>query len=172
MTRLIFLIALTLTAGCNGAATSKQEAVTTSGNTSKTTATTDTFPLPPKVDSIDKANAATIASANDDVNKARVSLEDSILSITYNKFSDHRIFGYAKPDIHSKKMLLLSVFTNDVEGNPYKLPYGAYYQSSDMDSLQLKYVADEGVFSKFLLLKSNTPQDTAYIEKRWIDFEK
>ena len=172
MTRLIFLIAITLTASCNGAATNKQKAVTTSGNTSKTATTTDTLPLPPKVDSIDKANAATIAAANEDINKARVSLKDSILSITYNKFSDHRIFGYAKPTIHSKRMLLLSIFTNDVEGNPYKLPYGAYYQSNDMDSLQLKYIADEGLFSKFILLKHNTTKDTLYLEKRWIDFEK
>jgi len=37
---------------------------------------------------------------------------------------DHRFFGYEKPDTTSGKLILFSVFTPDVEDNPYHCPLG------------------------------------------------
>ena len=72
--------------------------------------------------------------------KATISKADSIISLTANIRRDPRIFGYQKPDINSKKMILLSVFTKDVEGNPFKCAYGSYYQTSNMKSMDIKFL--------------------------------
>lgn len=70
-----------------------------------------------KTDSIDKINNETIAKSGNDTNKAFVFLKDgdSTIYLTANMKLDHRIFGYSQPDIKSEKLLLLSVFTNDIE---------------------------------------------------------
>jgi hypothetical protein len=69
----------------------------------KTAISKNSSPDSPTIDSIDKAKANTIASAKDDINKAMVSLKDSLLWKSSGKFRDYRFFGYSKPDIHSKK---------------------------------------------------------------------
>ncbi len=174
MTHRIYLLATIIIISCNSSINNNQKEINNTSSNRQTTALADTNSthISLTADSIDKANANTIALDNNDVNKAMVSLKDSLLRIASDKFRDHRFFGYSKPDLHSKRMLLFSIFTNDVEGNPYQLPYGAYYQNSDMDSIKLKYYADEGAFAKFTILKNNTLQDTTYIEKKWIEFKK
>lgn len=52
--------------------------------------------------------------------KAMINLSDSSLTVYENIRADYRIFGYQKPDTNSRKMILFSVFTSDVENNPYK----------------------------------------------------
>jgi hypothetical protein len=172
MARLIYLLATTIIISCNSSTNNNQKEVSDFDTTRKTIASADSTSVSATADSIDKANANAIALDNADVNRATISLKDSILLISSSKFRDHRFFGYSKPDIHSKRMVLFSIFTNDVEGNPYHLPYGAFYNSNDMESIQVKYFNDEGAFAKFTILKNNKPQDTVYIEKKWIEFEK
>lgn len=166
-------------AGCNSSSNNNATSTTINDTSQQAIAPsrqipqiTDSTNISPLSDSIDRANASTINSAKGNVNKATVSLKDSLLSISSSKFQDHRFFGYSQPDTLSKRMLLFSSFTNDVEGNPFHCPYGAYYSTTDMDSMQLKYVADNGSFAKFTLLQHNAPQEPVYIEKKWIDFEK
>ncbi len=124
-----------------------------------------------KADSVDKANSEAIIVDEDNVQKAIVSKSDSSISLTSNIRLDHRIFGYDKPDTSSKKIILLSVFTDDVEGNPFHCTYGSFYQTSDMNDMELKYASKEGQFIKATLLKIGIPVATVYINRKWIEFE-
>ena len=104
--------------------------------------------------------------------KAVVSKSDSIISITANIRRDYRIFGYKKPDTSSKKLILFSVFTNDVENNLFKCPYGSYYQTSSMQNMKIKFLAKNGLFIKAAIIKDNATSEIIYFLKKWIDFEK
>jgi hypothetical protein len=104
--------------------------------------------------------------------KATVSKTDSIISLFANIRRDHRIFGYLKPDTASKKMILLSVFTSDVEGNPFKCLYGAYYQTGNMKNMDIKFLGNKGAFIKASVIKNDTTAGLIYILRKWINFEK
>ena len=71
------------------------------------------------LDSLDKANEAQLTPYEEYWNKISVQSRDSILWLNSEMRLDHRIFGYEKPDIKSERLIFLSVFTNDVEGNPF-----------------------------------------------------
>lgn len=121
-------------------------------------------------DSLDKANAGMIRSSGKYITKARIEADSSIW-LQANIRLDHRFFGYAKPDIHSKRLILFSVFTNDVEHNPFGCRYGSYYETSGMaDSLKLVFAGYTGNFIRAKLV--NTSQDdqeitSIYFEKKW-----
>lgn len=104
--------------------------------------------------------------------KATVSKTDSTIDLTANMRFDHRIFGYSRPDTGSKKMILLSVFTNDVEGNPYNCTYGSYYQTSGMKNMKLKFISKNGGFIKAAIIKKDSRTAIIYILNKWIAFEK
>lgn len=123
------------------------------------------------VDSIDKANNESIIASKDDITKAYVSSSDSLIYLTANMRRDHRMFGYAEPNTTSKRLLLLSVFTNDVENNPFKCELGAYYDTSGMENLTLKYQGKEGNFIKSVAVDKENKMKTIYFEKKWIEFE-
>lgn len=125
-----------------------------------------------KLDSVNKANSNTITVDEDNIQKASVSKSDSSIWLTANMKLDHRIFGYEKPDTSSRKMILISIFTNDVEGNPFKCPFGSYYQTSDMTDMEIKYVSTEGKFIKVNVFRNAVLQGTVYIDKKWIEFEE
>ena len=109
----------------------------------------------------------------DDYNqKATVSKDDSTIWLTANMKRDHRIFGYIKPDTNSKKMILISIFTNDVKGNPFSCPFGSYYQTSDMKNMSLKFVSKEGSFIKAKIVKKDSTDTQIFILRKWIEFEK
>ena len=126
-----------------------------------------------KLDSIEKANNQSVVSSGDNITKAFVFLKDgdSTIHLTSNIRQDHRIFGYAKPDIKSERLLLLSVFTNDVENNPFDCKLGAYYDTGGMDELTLKYISTNGKFVKATATDKTNNSTTIYFEKKWIDFE-
>ena len=84
---------------------------------------------------------------------------------------DHRIFGYEKPNLDSKKMLLISIFTTDVEKNPFNCEYGAYYESDEMQDIKLKFKENLGDFSKIELFKENDSK-IIYFENKWLEFEE
>ena len=94
------------------------------------------------LDSIEKANNESVVASGDNINKAFVFVKDgdSMINLTANIRMDHRIFGYSAPDIHSERLLLLSVFTNNVEDNPFRCKLVANYNTRDMDDLTLKFI--------------------------------
>lgn len=70
-------------------------------------------------------------------------------------------------------MILFSVFTDDVQDNPFQCAYGAYYENGESsNSYDLKLLSEEGNFMKVLLLKEERPVDVVYMEKKWIETDK
>lgn len=80
---------------------------------------------------------------------------------------EYKIFGYASPDASSKKMILFSIFTSDVEKNPYKCEIGAFYEST---GLNIQYVSTEGTFVKMKLVMADLTEHIFYIELKDIEF--
>ena len=111
------------------------------------------------------------AISEDQLNKAEVSMKDSLIRLSANMRLDHRIFGYEKPDTNSKKMILLSIFTSDVKGNPYRCPYGSFYETNEMDGLELQFVLDGDKFIEVNVKKEEAILGKVFIDKKWIEFE-
>lgn len=108
---------------------------------------------------------------NDYLNKLEVSKRDGNVRLHSNIRFDHRIFGYEKPDLKSKRLLLFSVFTFDVKDNPCNCAFGSFYDTSSMDGITMRYAGNEKDFVKVDLLQNNSKLATVYFEKRWVDFE-
>ena len=98
--------------------------------------------------------------------------KDGSIWMTANMKKDHRIFGYKNKDINSTKMILLSIFTNEVKNNPFKCKYGAFYDTSGMNDLTLKYVSTENDFLKIELIKEGKTIDKVFMLKKWFEFEE
>ncbi|KAA6430257.1 hypothetical protein FOE74_20805 [Rufibacter glacialis] len=110
-------------------------------------------------------------SSDEQGTKAYVFESDSSIHLTANIRQEHRIFGYAKPDTTSNKLLLLSVFTDDVEKNPFKCELGAYYETDGMKQLKLKYLQTRGDFIEAVAIDHLAKSRMIYFEKKWIEFE-
>ena len=114
----------------------------------------------PALEPIDMANAT----------KAYIG-KDSVIVLTANIRQDHRIIGYEKPATDSRKLILFSVFTAEVEGNPFHCPYGAYYGTDNMEQQLLKFIQNEGDYKKVAILKNGTLQAYIYMENKWLMFD-
>jgi hypothetical protein len=104
------------------------------------------------------------------VNKIQISKKDSTMSLYSSMQKECRIFGYDKPSKNSKKMILISIWTFDVKGNPSNCKYGSYYDTNSMDDIELKYIGKDNSFVKAALLKNTIKISTIYIEKKWVEF--
>ena len=98
--------------------------------------------------------------------------KDSTIWIPQSMKSEHRIFGYKDKNVSSEKLILVSVFTKDVENNPFKCKYGSYYHTQSMNDLVLKYLKTENDFMKIAILKEGRTIDVVYMEKKWFEFDK
>ena len=107
-----------------------------------------------------------------DINKLSVAKSDSSLWLIARMQLDHRIFGYAKPDTNSQKLILLSIFTNDVKDNPYKCPFGSYYETSGMENIKLKFLEKKKWFIKAEIIENDSAKTPVYFLKKWVEFEK
>jgi 5-hydroxyisourate hydrolase-like protein (transthyretin family) len=110
----------------------------------------------------------------EDLTKAYVRLSegDSTIYVTANIRKDHRIFGYAKPNIKSEKLILFSVFTNDVEGNPFHCKLGAYYETSGYKEAVIKYLETVNTFVKAVVINNSANEEIIiFFEKKWIELE-
>ncbi|WP_299682627.1 hypothetical protein [uncultured Dokdonia sp.] len=122
-----------------------------------------------QLDSMDLAHAKSIAHAEDHITNAYVS--DSMLYLNATIKKDHRIFGYAQPDTISKRLFLLSVFTNDVKNNPFNLDLGAYYELNEYTQLRIKYQSHNDHFVETIATDSLGRTMALYFEKKWVDLE-
>ena len=122
-------------------------------------------------DSLDWEKQGNVFLEGDNLNKLEVSKRDSVVTLYSNIRHDHRIFGYEKPDVKSKRKILFSVFTFDVEGNPCNCVFGSYYETSSMKDITLKYVGREKAFVKVDVFERNIKSGTVYFEKKWVEFE-
>jgi hypothetical protein len=126
-------------------------------------------PVVSKLDSMDLAHAQSVRRSGDYISKAYVS--DGLLYLNANIKKDHRVFGYAKPDTLSERLFLLSVFTNDVENNPFNLAVGAHYELDMYTQLRIKYQSHDARFVKAVATDSVGKKTTLYFEKKWVDLE-
>jgi hypothetical protein len=104
------------------------------------------------------------------LNRMLVFLPDSTIFFTSNIQNDHRFFGYAKPDTNSERLILFSVFTMDVQNNPYCCKFGAYYDLFG-DSPRLKYKGKTGKFVEVELTDSTGNCQIVYFKEKWISIE-
>ncbi len=100
--------------------------------------------------------------------------KDSTIWLMANIRKDHRMFGYEEASVESRKLFLLSVFTDEVEGNPFNCQYGSYYQTHGMDEagILLKYISDTLDFRKLAIIKKGSIENYSYVEDKWLEFEK
>lgn len=126
------------------------------------------------LDSLDKANSAAVKYSYGHRNIPRISYSDSSITLYSDIRSDHRFFGYEKPDVSSKRLILFSIFTNDVENNPFNCRYGAFYETSGMNPKQLRYVSRSKNFIKTRFIDPQQPSAQIYIffEAKWFRWEK
>lgn len=104
--------------------------------------------------------------------RAVISKRDSIFHVHSNIRADYRIIGYESPDTNTRKMVLFSVFTSDVKNNPFKCPYGSYYDSAQRDELVIKYVGEQGSFIKAHISGKRKETGAVYFEKKWVEFDE
>jgi len=108
------------------------------------------------------------------LNKIHIPLKrnDSSLYLIAEMKSDHRIFGYARPDKNSQKLILFSIFTDEVEGNPFKCRYGSYYDiSKNNQNFSLKYNGQKDDFIATIIADSLNNKRDVYFEKKWIEID-
>lgn len=176
MKNLLIILLLIGFFSCKNTSTKTVENTKNDTVTTKTdgVAVVDQVPIPPKKtiakDTI--RNYKDTQISEEFFQKAIVDLQDSTLTVYQNIRADYRIFGYQKPDTNSRKMIFFSVFTPDVEGNPYQCPYGSYYYSGAMQNTKIKYVKKTGAFVEAHLIKDNQLlPNPIYFLKNWVEFE-
>ena len=98
--------------------------------------------------------------------------KDGTIWMSANMKKDYRIFGYKDKDIYSEKIILLSIFTNEVKNNPFDCEYGAFYDTNGMKNMELKYIATENEFLKIEIIENGKTIDQVYMLKKWFEFEK
>jgi len=103
--------------------------------------------------------------------RALIRRRDSSFNVYSNIRADYRIIGYEAPDTNARKMILFSVFTSDVENNPFECPYGSYYDSAQGDRLVLKYIGEHGSFIEVHISGSQRKPATVYFQKKWVEFD-
>ncbi|MBC8047158.1 MAG: hypothetical protein H7Y00_10210 [Fimbriimonadaceae bacterium] len=121
------------------------------------------------LDSLDRVNNDYVFNAYN-INKAFINLSDSSIHLIADMHRDHRIFGYRKPDIKSERLLLISIFTDDVQNNPFNCKLGSYYDTSSANDLNLKYMTTEGEFIKVSATDKLNQPVIIFIEMKWIEF--
>jgi hypothetical protein len=176
MTNTIYLFTISLLFSACGQTNPKpnnKEATKETNTTLDTAGTGLTAEELIQLDTLDLSNVDGINAEDEYVTKAFVMLRsgDSTINLMSNIQKDHRIFGYAKPDLKSEKLLLLSVYTNDVEHNPYGCKLGAYYDTGGMGDLILKYIKVTGKFVQAIATDKANHSTTLYFEKKWIEFD-
>ncbi|TRX36138.1 hypothetical protein FNW52_08925 [Flavobacterium sp. ZT3R18] len=155
MTRLIFVILYSLSLiGHNGYSQAKKKVNRDSINWEKENTNWEKY----------------IFTQKEFVNKIQISKKDSVMSLYSSMQKECRIFGYNKPNKNSKKMILLSIWTFDVKGNPSNCKYGSYYDTSSMDDMELKYIGKDNSFIKAALMKNAIKVSTIYFENKWVEF--
>lgn len=119
-------------------------------------------------DSLDAANNIVISENGKNINYAYVDLKDSSFHLTANMKLDHRIFGYKNPVLQSERVILFSIFTNDVENNPFGCKLGSYYDTNGLEDYTIKYSETNGDFIKVYATDKFNHQETFFIDKKWV----
>lgn len=120
---------------------------------------------------VEEPKETEIQDGNENYLQKAVIDKDSLITVYQNIRADYRIFGYKAPDTNARKLLLFSVFTKDVEGNPHQCLYGAYYYSGVMEDIKMKYIGQTDSFVEAILMKNNHILTPIFLEKKWVQFD-
>ncbi|SES04867.1 hypothetical protein [Pedobacter rhizosphaerae] len=167
--KIIAVAALILIAGCNA----DSNKATVIQKVDSVALKIDSNP-PPEVQQTDtpkKILPSPPAINEEAIQKAVISKTDSSFQVYNNIRADYRIIGYQSPDTNSRKMVLFSVFTSDVQDNPSDCPYGSYYGSPNREELAIKYIGDQGAFVKASINKESGKSTIIYFLRKWVEFE-
>ena len=103
--------------------------------------------------------------------KAYINLQDSSFSMRADMKKDHKFYGFANADTNSTPLILFSIFTSDVDGNPEALSLGSFYDTQDAEEagIILKLESRGNSFSKFLIIGKEN--NSVYFENKHLIFE-
>ena len=101
-----------------------------------------------------------------------VDKSDSSTSLFANMQSNHTFYGYAKPDTNSKRLILFSIFTSEVENDKDSCLYGAHYSDTSLGKKHLKYIKNFKDFGEFQFLDNTTIIDTIFFRKENFKFDE
>jgi len=121
-----------------------------------------------KLDSIELVNNQSIIDSGNRFTKAYVDLDDKNFVLWADMKMDHRFYGFEKPDLNSQKLILFSIFTNDVDGNPFELPLGAHYSTADIEDGSFTFQGEEDGFVQVEFTDGNGKNNTLYFERKWV----
>lgn len=99
-----------------------------------------------------------------------VILSDRSFNVFADIHRDYSFFGYSKPDVTSDKLIIFSVFTDDVENNPLKLELGAYYGTDSSIPFNFKYLDMDGNFVRIVATDTSGNKHIIFFEKKWVEF--
>jgi len=103
--------------------------------------------------------------------KGYIDKDTKLFNVVSNIRQDHQMFGYAKPNVKSPKLICISVFTKDVKDNKYHCPLGAYYDTSGLpDGDNIYFVMLVNSFAKMKYVSAAKKETIFYIKKSCIDF--
>jgi hypothetical protein len=124
--------------------------------------------LSPELDSIERVHNQSILDSGERITRAYVDSENNRIDLWADIKLDHRFYGYEKPDANSKRLILFSIFTNDVDGNPFGLDLGAYYSTADVEGGIFTFVSEKDDFVEAEFQDKEGKKTTLYFERKWI----
>ena len=121
-----------------------------------------------KLDSIEQVNNQSIIDSGDRITKAYVDPENNRIDLWADMRMDHRFYGYEKPDTSSKRLILFSIFTDDVDGNPFNVPLGSFYSTPDVEGGIFTYINEKDGFVQAEFTDKDDQKTIIYFERKWI----
>ena len=121
------------------------------------------------ISTINTKNSRFVTDGSENINKLVIDKNNNHVFLTANIKMDHRIFGFSEPTTESEVMILFSVFTDDVETNPFNCTLGSYYDTSDFKSSVITYLGSKHNFIKTKITHPNG-EHVVYFEKKWVEY--
>jgi hypothetical protein len=98
-----------------------------------------------------------------------VDANEDVISFRADIRKDHRIFGFSEANHDSQILILFSVFTNDVEGNPFDATLGSYYDTFHFENSEITYLSKTDNFIKTNIVYPEG-EIIVFFEREWVEF--
>tara|TARA_B100001094_G_C18179802_1_gene800217 strand:+ start:293 stop:700 length:408 start_codon:yes stop_codon:yes gene_type:complete len=108
------------------------------------------------------------------INKIIVNKDDSTVWIMMNTVLGENSYGYESPDVNSKKMLCLTIFSDDLKNNPDKCIYGACQSPNANKKYDFKFSGTKEGFTELIVYKKGKKKekDRIYCNLKHIIYKK
>lgn len=104
------------------------------------------------------------------INKLEISKKENSINLYQSKNKEFRIFGFEKASKNSKKLILFSIWTFDVENNACNCKFGSYYYIGNENGVDLNFIREYGSFIEAAVIKNKKQLGLVYFEKKWVKF--